>query len=63
MPLTQDLSKNQLRSQGPGWGPDGSAGGAGAAFAPGDSAPWASGLRPRASGEAWSSRSFFSRSL
>ncbi len=36
-PATQDLSKNQLRSQGPGWGPDGSAGGAGAACAPGDS--------------------------
>jgi hypothetical protein len=34
-PGTQDQSKNQLRSQGPGWGPDGSAGGAGAAFAPG----------------------------
>ncbi len=32
---SQDRSKNQLRSQGPGWGPDGSAGGAGAAFAPG----------------------------
>jgi len=31
----QDLSKYQFRSQGPGWGPDGSAGGAGAAFAPG----------------------------
>ncbi len=36
---SQDLSKNQLRSQGLGWGPDGFAGGAGAAFAPGYSRP------------------------